>query len=101
MPDEKTPDKQTKAVLETTKDKTVAAKAVTQDKQPEKTAEPMAVVLSPNSPWKLVHSDGVIDTFVMEVRDAGILIRTESPARGSESTVFLPNVKASQLPSCE
>jgi hypothetical protein len=102
MPEEKTPTKtEEKAFPETSKDKAVTAKVVTQDRQPEAIVEPMTTVLSPNSPWEKVHADGVIDTFVMEVRDAGILIRTESPARGSESTVFLPNVKVSQIPSCK
>jgi hypothetical protein len=90
-----------KVVAKTSKDETLAIKAVFHEKQPEIVDEPRAVILSPNSPWKKVHVDGVIDTFVMEIRDAGILIRTESPARGSESTVFLPNVKASQIPSCQ
>lgn len=60
-----------------------------------------AKVLAPNSPWKQLHSDGSIGTYVMEIKDAGVLVRTESPKENSESMVFLPNVKLSQLPDCK
>ena len=87
MPDDKTPEKETKVEIKPTK-KT-------------ESVEPTAKVLAPNSPWKCLHSDGSIGTYVMEIRDAGILVRTESPKENSESMVFLPNVKIGQLPSCE
>lgn len=64
-------------------------------------AEPHAKVLAPNSPWKQLHSDGSIGTYVMEIKDAGVLVRTESPKENSESMVFLPNVNLSQLPDCK
>lgn len=63
--------------------------------------EPHVKVLAPNSPWKQLHSDGSIGTYVMEIKDAGVLVRTESPKENSESMVFLPNVKLSQLPDCK
>lgn len=87
MPDDKTPEKETKP---TSKSAEIS-----------KSVEPHAKVLAPNSPWKQLHSDGSIGTYVMEIRDAGILVRTESPKENSESMVFLPNVKISQLPDCK
>ncbi len=63
--------------------------------------EPHVKVLAPNSPWKQLHSDGSIGTYVMEIKDAGVLVRTESPKENSESMVFLANVKLSQLPDCK
>lgn len=88
MPEDKTPDKDPKVETKSAK------------KTAEST-EPYTKVLAPNSPWKQLHSDGSIGTYVMEIRDAGVLVRTESPKENSESMVFLPNVKLDQLPDCK
>jgi hypothetical protein len=85
MPEDKTPDKP----------------EVKPTKKTTESAEPYSKILAPNSPWKQLHSDGSIGTYVMEIRDAGVLVRTESPKENSESMVFLPNVKLSQLPDCK
>lgn len=86
MPEEKTPEKEVKI------DKPV--------KKTEST-EPYSKILAPNSPWKRLHSDGSIGTYVMEIPRIGVLIRTESPKENSESMVFIPNIKISDLPDCE
>lgn len=106
MPDDKTPEKETK-VEKTDKpapEKSVKAQVFSDNAQsdkPSKSVEPYVKALAPNSPWKKLHADSSIGTYVMEIRDAGILVRTESPKENSESMVFLPNVKIGQLPSCE
>lgn len=95
MPDDKTPEKETKVEIKATK------KAEPMDAKATEFTEPYSKSLAPNSPWKQLHTDDAIGTYVMEIRDAGLLIRTESPKENSESMVFLPNVKLCQLPSCE
>jgi hypothetical protein len=67
----------------------------------EETMEPYLSKLAPNSPWKILHSDGSIITYIFEIARVGVLIRTESPANQSESMVFIPNIESSDLPDCE
>jgi hypothetical protein len=58
-------------------------------------------LLAPNSPWKILQSDESIITYIFEIARVGVIVRTESPATQSESMVFIPNIKSSDLPDCE
>lgn len=68
--------------------------------EPETFSEPKARVLAPNSPWKVVHSDECISTYALEIVGIGVIVRSESPGTNSESSVFIPNIKISDLPLC-
>lgn len=52
---------------------------------------------SPDSPWVLLHSEDISDTYAFEIKNVGVIIRTDSAARNSISTVFIPNVELSQI----
>lgn len=97
MPDDKTLEKETKVEIKATKKtEPVAFKA-------DEFAEPYLKkqILAPNSPWKILQGDESIITYTLEIVGIGVLIRTESPAMQSESMVFIPNIKSSDLPVCK
>jgi len=64
-------------------------------------SEPKVRLLAPNSPWKKLHSDDSIATYALEIAGIGVIIRAESPGTNSESSVFIPNIKLSDLPNCQ
>lgn len=69
--------------------------------EPESFSEPKVRVLAPNSPWKVIHSDESITTYALEIVSIGVIVRSESPGTNSESSVFIPNIKISDLPVCK